>query len=136
MYAAGLLASAPGWRMLRCLAPRRRCLAFVNLGGSPVQLSSSHVPRRFQRPSKERVFGFLRKGNQLIAVRAIHLEAVPNAAELLSKHARAARTPDLDLVVYDHGETLSMKGKTSHVDITKPLNNKILAKASSFRGRR
>jgi len=50
---------------------------------------------------------------------AVDLKSVTDAAEFLSKDARAARTPDFDFIV--HGGALSINEATSHIAVTKAL---------------
>jgi hypothetical protein len=90
-----LMCGWPAAKAFRALVRRLRPYRWLPLAGPGL---GSHFSCGLQRPAKKWVFSFLRQSDELIAIRAIDLKAA-NAADLFAKDARAARTPDLDLVV-------------------------------------
>jgi hypothetical protein len=76
----------------------------------------SHFSRGLERPTKDRILSVFAQCHQAVAVIAVDLKPVTDSADLLSKDARAARTPNLDRFVQD--EALD-EGRASQMVVMK-----------------
>src|SRR5690349_342543 len=123
-YAIGRSRSSPS-KLLRCFALWGRCRTAVRRCEDRRLFCRSNFACGFECPAQKRVLRLFGQSDQPVAVEAVDLRSVANAAGFLTEHTRARGASDFDFVIHDN--TLCRKGQRYRAGLRKTEEDRSIA---------